>query len=184
MQSTSSQPTRTLPRAALAWETLGFLCYRGRAGGRKKKQTHKFSLSYLKINIEHILPVQGAFNGHSSPTSSGRRTGDQGGGHPTHLGSSRTWGATGLHSQSNPPSLILQCLATGLGSHFRLSLEKRGAFCPFPAGDVSWRPPRPAWPTSTAHTDCSVSSQVPSQNPSALGESFCGFCLNPDQNST
>lgn len=153
MQSTSSQPTRTLPQAALAWETLGFLCYRGKGGGGKHKKPQKFNLSYLKINRKHVLPVQGAFNSHSLPTSLGRGAGDRACGHPTHLGSSRTWGATGLHSHSNPPLLILQCLITGLVSHFRPSLEMKGAFCPFPAGDVSWRPLRPAWPTSTAHTD-------------------------------
>lgn len=77
MQSTSSQPTHTLPWAALAWETLGFLCYRGRGVGRNNKKPHKFNLSYLKINREHVLPVQGTFNGRSLPTSSGRGTGDR-----------------------------------------------------------------------------------------------------------
>lgn len=121
----------TLPRATLVWETLGALCYRRREGKKNKGTTkqlnlHKFSLSCLQINREHVLPAPADFNGLSFPLV-WEWTADQGCGYQTHLGSSGAQGATGFHSHRDPLSLILQCLPEGLSSHFRLSLENREA---------------------------------------------------------
>lgn len=80
MHSTSSQPTRPLPRAAAHGNLQDFFAI-GEGRGENLNKPLKLSLSWLKINREQVQSCVGSFHGHSTAQqgaipSLGRGTGD------------------------------------------------------------------------------------------------------------
>lgn len=86
MHSTSSQPTRPLPRAAVHGNLQDFFAI-GEGRGKNLNKPLKLSLSWLKINREQVQSVQGALMAtHCSPAWGGELGTC---GHPKFSGSSR-----------------------------------------------------------------------------------------------